>query len=118
MKKSEGANELALESEVLGCDHAEIGDKLMKKWKMPPSLRACVQMHHRFKETGDDDLLVPIVAYGNYLAHTCGAQAESNQMESQADIDALVIRLQLTEEQNKALKDEIIEDYQNNNLFE
>jgi putative nucleotidyltransferase with HDIG domain len=118
MKKSEGANELALESEVLGCDHAEIGDKLMKKWKMPPSLRACVQMHHRFKEPGDDDLLVPIVAYGNYLAHTCGAQAESNQMESQADIDALVIRLQLTEEQNKALKDEIIEDYQNNNLFE
>ena len=103
---------------MLGCDHAVIGDKLMKKWKMPPSLRACVQMHHRFRETGDDDLLVPIVAYGNYLARTCGSQVESNQMENQADIEFLVKQLQLTEEQNNALKDAIIEDYQNNHLFE
>ena len=117
-KKSGGAPELALELEVLGCDHTEIGDKLMKKWKMPPGLSACVRRHHRFKEIGDDDLLVPIVAYGNYLAHTCGNQEEGCQMESQAEIDALVNHLQLTAEQNAALKDKIIEDYQNNNLFE
>ena len=118
MKKSGDTHELTLESEVLGCDHAEIGDKLMKKWKMPPGLNACVQMHHRFKENGDDDLLVPIVAYGNYLAHTCGTQEEGNQMESQSDIEALVKHLQLTAEQDAVLKDKITEDYQNNNLFD
>ena len=118
MKKSGDANELAFESQVLGCDHTEIGDKLMKKWKMPPGLKACVQRHHRFKEIDGDDLLVPIVAYGNHLAHSFGTQEESNQDESQSDIDALVNQLQLTAEQNAALKEKIIEDFQNNNLFE
>ena len=118
MKKSGNTNELAFESEVLGCDHAQIGDKLMKKWKMPPGLKACVQMHHRFKDVDNGDLLVPIVAYGNYLEHSCSTQEEGNQMENQSDIDALVQQLQLTTEQNAALKEKIIEDYQNNSLFE
>lgn len=118
MKKSGDTNELALESEVLGCDHAVIGDKLMEKWKMPPSLRACVRMHHRFRETGDGDLLVPIVAYGNYLSHAYSTQGRNGERENPSDVEFLVKHLQLTEEQNKALKDEIIIDFQNNNLFE
>jgi HD-like signal output (HDOD) protein len=118
MKKYEGISDMAAESKALDCDHTMIGDKLMKKWKMPTSLRACVKMHHRSGEVGDDDLLVPIVSYGNYLAHTCGAQAESNQKENLVDVDSLVKRLKLTEDQNEALKEEILEDFQNNKLFD
>ena len=118
MKKSKGANDLVLETELIGCDHTMIGDKLMEKWKMPASLSACVRMHHRFSEADEEDLLVPMVAYGNYLAHAYSSQTESSRVEDSAEIESLVERLGLTEEQNIALEEEIIEDFQNNNLFD
>jgi HD-like signal output (HDOD) protein len=118
IKKSLDAGDLALEKELIGCDHTMIGDKLMEKWKMPARLRACVRMHHRFKEAADGDLLVPMVAYGNYLAHSFSSQAESGQMDTSIEVESLVARLQLSDEQEKTLREEIVEDFQNNNLFD
>jgi len=118
MSKSEGVYELAVESELLGCDHTMIGEKLMKKWKMPAGLKDCVQLHHRFREADEGDQLIPIVAYGNYLSHTYSFHSEISQMEKPTDIDYLVKRLRLTEAQNEALQKEITENFQNDNLFD
>ena len=35
------------EKDYLGCDHALLGMKLMKQWRLPPILENCVQYHHK-----------------------------------------------------------------------
>lgn len=118
MSKSEGIDKLDYESQLLGFNHTVIGEKLMKKWKMPTRLKDCVQLHHRFKEVNGGDLLIPIVAYGNCLSHAFSVHAEINQIEYQADMDYLVERLQLPEARNADLQNEVKENFQNDNLFD
>ncbi len=36
----------SVEAEFLGCDHAQIGGMLLKKWKLPPILEEGVMYHH------------------------------------------------------------------------
>lgn len=118
MGKSEGANELDLESQLLGFDHTMIGEKLMKKWRMPSNLKDCVRLHHGFRDVNADGSLTPIVAYGNCLSHAYSVHAEIKQMNHMTDMDCLVERLHLTEAQIAAVQKEVSENFQKVNLFD
>jgi HD-like signal output (HDOD) protein len=116
--KSEGTNELDIESQLLGFDHTMIGEKLMNKWGMPTNLKDCVRLHHRFREKEANGLLIPIIAYGNCLSHACSIHAEINQMKHQADMDSLAERFHLTEAQTASLQKEVTEIFQNVDMFD
>ncbi len=106
------------ESEVLGFDHAMIGEILMKKWKMPSHLKDCVQLHHNVEIVDSENLLVPVVAYGNCLSHAYSFHAEITQIKHPEETDSLARRLKLTDDQVGALKEELIESFQNNDVFD
>lgn len=111
-------DELDIESEILGFDHSMIGEMLMKKWKMPAHLTECVQLHHNAKIVDSDNLLVPIIAFGNCLSHAHSNHAEINQIKHPAETDYLVERLRLTQDQMDALQEELTESFQNSNVFD
>jgi putative nucleotidyltransferase with HDIG domain len=63
------------EQDLLGCDHAEIGDAAAEKWALPSSYRSAIAHHHR---PGDQDSSAPefgtvaAVHMANQLAHEVG----------------------------------------------
>jgi HD-like signal output (HDOD) protein len=116
--RSESANELDIESELLGFDHTTIGEMLMKKWKMPPHLKDCVQLHHQVRILDSDNLLVPAVAYGNCLSHAFSIHAEINQIRHPSETDYLIERLRLTGNQVETLQKQVTEMFQSNDAFD
>lgn len=115
---AENADELEIESKILGSDHAAIGEMLMKKWKMPANLRECVQFHHQVRIVNTENLLVPIVACGNWLSHIHSEHAEIRKVKPPEETDFLVERLRLTPQQMETLGKELKESFQNNNVFD
>lgn len=60
------------ERRVLGTDHAEIGARLLTRWKMPASVVAAVAHHHSPQDAGEHRRLAANVYVGNMLTHMMG----------------------------------------------
>ena len=67
--KSEGLSLSAVEQEVLGFTHAEVGAVVFTKWGLPRSLVAAVQYHHRPSEAKDHPLYPAIVHLADIIAY-------------------------------------------------
>jgi putative nucleotidyltransferase with HDIG domain len=52
-----------------GVDHAEVGSRLLARWKFSPELVASVQFHHHPTAAGDQGRLAACVALGNALGN-------------------------------------------------
>jgi putative nucleotidyltransferase with HDIG domain len=66
---NEGADGLALELDTFGFDHAMVGEALVQKWNLAPSLQQAVRWHHDPIHAEEDHLhLAAIVALANHLA--------------------------------------------------
>jgi HD-like signal output (HDOD) protein len=63
-----GPQYLALEKEILGTTHTEIGGYLSAKWKLPVTLTEVIQHHHSPEKSLLCENLVWSVAFGNELA--------------------------------------------------
>jgi putative nucleotidyltransferase with HDIG domain len=86
-KKQFSKNQSSVEAEqsVLGFDHTVAGEMLMKKWQMPPILRACVRYHHQSEEVEEFQQVVRIVSYGNHLSNLHGV-SESAATEKRTEV--------------------------------
>ncbi|MDY6951089.1 MAG: HDOD domain-containing protein [Thermodesulfobacteriota bacterium] len=104
------------ENHVLGFDHTSIGELLMKKWKMPESLTTCVRHHHPH-DVGQPGMLSFIVAYGDYLSHLHGSDAEEIQDEGM-DVEGIMENLNLSDEQIQDLHDVVIGDFRCADVFD
>ena len=40
------------EKEILGFEHADVGGRALKKWKLPPALQIAVRLHHSPRQSG------------------------------------------------------------------
>ncbi|WP_414661461.1 HDOD domain-containing protein [Horticoccus sp. 23ND18S-11] len=60
------------EKEVIGCDHAEVGATLLRKWRLPEIIVEAVAAHHRLPATGGASLAA-VVHVADALAHQSGA---------------------------------------------
>ncbi len=60
------------EKEILGFDHATVGRWIAEKWKLPPSLRQAISMHHRPAQERDEREIVAAVHLGDILARALG----------------------------------------------
>lgn len=58
------------EKEVLGFDHAKIGEMLALKWNLPPTIRNAVRYHHSGIMEGSTDKLVASVYIADITART------------------------------------------------
>lgn len=59
----------ALEHELLGMSHAEIGGMLCKHWNLPEALCEAIRWHHLPLERPDADPLTGIIHFAEYIAH-------------------------------------------------
>jgi putative nucleotidyltransferase with HDIG domain len=60
------------EKKLLGVQHAEIGGRLLARWKFPPDLVAAVWFHHTPKAAQPHDRLASYVYLGNMIAYFMG----------------------------------------------
>ena len=83
MQEVRGISELEAEREVLGFDHAEIGEWIATRWNIPPRLREAILYHHRphdlLERSPGSFSLVKLVAIANTIAH---ASAEGLAVEA------------------------------------
>ncbi|HTS17617.1 MAG TPA: HDOD domain-containing protein [Verrucomicrobiae bacterium] len=60
------------EQKLLGCDHAQVGGRLMERWKLPDKLAAAVGNHHDPTAPGHHQHLAACVCLANALAYFMG----------------------------------------------
>jgi putative nucleotidyltransferase with HDIG domain len=63
----------AIERDVLGFDHTEIGEFVARKWRFPAQVTDAIRFHHApAAYRGEHKLLVYTVSVANYLVSRCG----------------------------------------------
>ena len=60
------------EIRVLGVDHAQVGARLLERWKFPAHLVAAIEHHHDPSKAGDHARLASVVYLGNLVAYFMG----------------------------------------------
>lgn len=63
---------LETETALLGVQHAEIGARLLTRWRFPANLVTGVRFHHNPQSAGDHQRLAAFVYLGNLVAHFMG----------------------------------------------
>ena len=63
---------LEAEKSLLGVQHAEVGGRLLARWKFPDSIVNAVWYHHQPKGASPDERLAALVYLGNLIAHFLG----------------------------------------------
>jgi len=66
------------EKSILGVEHAEVGGRVLVRWKFPENLVAAVWHHHNPSQAGDYCQLAAYVHLGDIIAH-CLGQAQGHQ---------------------------------------
>ena len=59
------------EKEVLGCDHAEVGGAIARKWEFPQEIVFAIEKHHQVVP-GGDGIVLDAVMLANYAAKSMG----------------------------------------------
>jgi putative nucleotidyltransferase with HDIG domain len=73
-----GSSFLEAEKSILGVEHAEIGGRVLARWKFPENLVAAVRHHHNPSQAGENYPLAAYVHVGDIIAH-CLGQAQGLQ---------------------------------------
>lgn len=67
--KDEASASIAIEHEMLGCDHAALGGELAKRWNFPLAIRESIALHHTPLGSGDRGGLTDVIYVANLFAH-------------------------------------------------
>ncbi len=88
----------AIERDILGIDHAELGASVLEKWNFPSPLINATRYHHRPDETTEDQTLVDIVHVANAISSSAGLGIGSDSLQYELYPTAIE-RLGLIDEQ-------------------
>lgn len=69
---NEGRNFAAVERELLGFDHTEVGAMLVTKWKLSPVMEEAIRFHHTESEFSRDRLILCYLDLANSLCKRQG----------------------------------------------
>jgi putative nucleotidyltransferase with HDIG domain len=74
IKETENSGQSLLDAEkkILGVNHAEVGGRLLNRWKFPPNIITAVACHHAPKSAGSHQRLAAHVYLGNMIAYFMG----------------------------------------------
>lgn len=88
---------LESEKKLLGVNHAEVGGRLLVRWKFSPNVVSAVTHHHAPKDAGSHQRLASFVYLGNMIAYFMGHGFGHIAFAMRGRADALEI-LKLTPE--------------------
>lgn len=72
---------IGCEREVIGTDHAEVGFKLAKEWKMPQEVLSAIRYHHNVDKTPEPSSVTGIVQLSEYIAGKMKFSVLSDRVE-------------------------------------
>ncbi len=98
-KACEGKNLTVVqaEKELFGCDHAEVGGAMARKWSFPEPITKAIERHHQ-AEPEEPDLMLDAVVLANLAAKTVGIGVGAGGMDDRVDVAGAKMRLGLTDE--------------------
>jgi putative nucleotidyltransferase with HDIG domain len=76
------------ERQVLGFDHAQVGEELARQWNLPPLLTECIGCHHSIGDAQDYPREVALVHLANILAQMAEIDTLDPEDVSPVDPDA------------------------------
>jgi putative nucleotidyltransferase with HDIG domain len=85
------------EKEIFGCDHAEVGGAIARKWSFPELITEAIERHHDLSP-GEHNLMLDAVILANLAANNVGAQAEPDGIGLSPDFAGSNQRIGLTED--------------------
>jgi putative nucleotidyltransferase with HDIG domain len=85
------------ESELFGCNHAEVGGAMARKWSFPDPITLAIERHHD-PAPAETDLMLDAVVLANLTAKTVGVGLGAAGMNYRADIAGAKTRIGLTPE--------------------
>ena len=97
-----------IEAKLLGCDHAEVGGRLLERWKLPEHLVAAVRYHHQPAAATPHERLTACVTLGNFMAYFMG-QGYGHHSLSLTGRDQAMTILKLSPERLPRFMDEAFE---------
>jgi len=86
-----GLSALELEMKLLGVNHAEVGGRLLERWKLPDTLIATVRFHHQPGNADNETRLAACVYLGNFEAYFMGHGYGYHALDLKARDEALKI---------------------------
>ncbi|BBO71762.1 hypothetical protein DSCA_56920 [Desulfosarcina alkanivorans] len=117
LRKREGLSDHEAEKKIIGTDHMEVGELLMKKWKMPESAMICVKYHHHVPNAEPGRHLAAITAYANHLSHLHGSQLQWFVQDPEGVAGRMAGDLGLSAAVNAALVESVLSDFQQADLL-
>lgn len=81
----DGGDLYALEREMLGFDHAQVGVEVARRWNFPEVIQQVIQSHHEASLAGNDPLVC--------IVHLAGLLVQ--EMDAGASDDEMLVRLPL-----------------------
>jgi putative nucleotidyltransferase with HDIG domain len=82
---------LEAEKRVLGVEHAEIGGRLLERWKFPQELVLAVWFHHHPSRAKPHECLAAQVFFGNLIAYLLGYGYGHHVLVLRARLEAMKI---------------------------
>lgn len=92
-----GLSAFELEIKLLGVNHAEVGGRLLERWKLPDNLIGAVRFHHSPHAANGHSRIAACVYMGNFVAYFMGHGYGQHALNLQARDETLKI-LGLTSE--------------------
>ncbi len=72
------------ERELIGCDHAEVGGAMARKWAFPDPIQVAIELHHDSSPT-EENLMLDAVILANLAAKAVVSEAEDAASSMFAD---------------------------------
>jgi len=88
----------AIERDILGIDHAELGASVLEKWDIPSPLVNVARYHHQPDKATEDQMLVDIVHVADVISSSAGLGIGSDSLQYELCPSAIE-RLGLIDEQ-------------------
>lgn len=98
------------EKEIFGIDHADAGQILANKWRIPQNIQDIILNHHTGQKARGTNTLLASVHLGNIIAHILGFGFSGDNLIAQPN-PAIWDILKLRRGEILSLKDKFIDDY-------
>ncbi len=89
---------IEIEMKLLGVNHAEVGGRLLERWKLPENLIAAVRHHHKPSAATGNERMAACVYLGDFIAYFMGHGYGKHALDLKARDETLKI-LNLSSEQ-------------------
>ncbi len=84
-----GLSPIELEIKLLGVNHAEVGGRLLEKWKLPENLAEAVRFHHTPHGANGHSKIAACVYLGNFVSYFMGHGYGQHALDLKARDEAL-----------------------------